>query len=209
MYYIYALIDPRDNLIHYIGFTNLIPTRRLAEDLGERSGSKAQWLTDMLDSAFMPTLMVLQMADGIDQARVRKSWWISTGEMLGWPLTNLAKTADQNSKTARRPAFVTEEETAKEAAPTRTGQMSTQEWYQWTFDHYLPTHPELLQTDSHGKGIGIRQLAEAMAVISRGDSGKFAAMKGVAFKVAKRIREDASQSDTSFSPVHAVDDTAN
>jgi len=61
-------------------------------------------------------------------------------------------------------------------------------WYEWALDNYLPTHPELLQTDDRGRGMGVKALAETMAA----ENGKdLDAMKGAASEVAKRIREAA------------------
>jgi hypothetical protein len=62
-------------------------------------------------------------------------------------------------------------------------------WYEWTLDNYLPTHPELLQTDDRGRGIGVKALGEAMAE----ENGKdYESMKGTASEVAKRLRAEAS-----------------
>lgn len=62
-------------------------------------------------------------------------------------------------------------------------------WYLWAKDNYLPAHPELLQTDAQGRGMGVKALAEAMA----GECGKDVdAMKGTASGVAKRLRSEAS-----------------
>ena len=57
-------------------------------------------------------------------------------------------------------------------------------WYEWTLDNYLPTHTELLQTDN-GRGVGIKALAETMALQNGKD---YEAMKGTASEVAKRLR---------------------
>jgi hypothetical protein len=102
MYYVYALIDPRDNLIHYVGLTGNVPTRRLADHLSDRSSVKGEWLLSVLDSGFMPSFVVLQHADDLEQAHMRESWWISTGELLGWPLTNIAKMSKNKSSTLER-----------------------------------------------------------------------------------------------------------
>ena len=48
-------------------------------------------------------------------------------------------------------------------------------------------HPELLQTDDRGRGIGVKALAETMGA----ECGKdIDAMKGTASEVAKRLRNE-------------------
>lgn len=64
------------------------------------------------------------------------------------------------------------------------------DWYEWVLNHYLPGHPELLQVDAQGRGVGVRALAEAMAQTARGDAREYEAYKGAASEVAKRLRRD-------------------
>jgi NAD(P)-dependent dehydrogenase (short-subunit alcohol dehydrogenase family) len=72
-------------------------------------------------------------------------------------------------------------------APVKYTPSDMEGWYQWTLDNYFPTHPELLQTDDRGRGVGIQALAEAMA----DENGKTVdAMLGVASGVGKRLRAD-------------------
>ena len=74
------------------------------------------------------------------------------------------------------------------AAPVNYTPTTVEGWYEWTIDNYLPAHPELLQTDDRGRGMGVKALAETMAA----ENGKdLDAMKGTASEVAKRIREAA------------------
>lgn len=71
--------------------------------------------------------------------------------------------------------------------PTNTPPETVDGWYEWTLDNYLPAHPELLQLDARGRGMGVSALAAAMA----GENGKDPdAMKGTASEVAKRLRGD-------------------
>jgi hypothetical protein len=64
---------------------------------------------------------------------------------------------------------------------------TTDGWYEWTLENYLPKHPELLQVDSRGRGVGVKELGEAMAVCNGKD---YDAMKGTASDVAKRLRTE-------------------
>lgn len=84
-------------------------------------------------------------------------------------------------------------EVAPPPAPAMNWTMNTPpadpDWYEWTLDNYFPMHPELLQTDAQGRGMGIQALAEAMGAVN----GKTAKdMKGTASGVAKRLRTEAA-----------------
>ena len=65
--------------------------------------------------------------------------------------------------------------------------VTTDGWYEWTLENYLPEHPELLQVDNRGRGVGVKALGEAMAVCNGKD---YDAMKGTASDVAKRLRAE-------------------
>lgn len=67
---------------------------------------------------------------------------------------------------------------------------NTSEWYEWTLASYLPTHPELLQVDAQGRGVGVSALARAMAELARGDAAQMEAYKGVASEIARRLRSE-------------------
>ena len=64
-------------------------------------------------------------------------------------------------------------------------------WYEWTLDNYLPTHTELLRTEN-GRGVGVKALAETMAVVARGNALEYEAFKGSASEVAKRLRNEVA-----------------
>jgi hypothetical protein len=70
-------------------------------------------------------------------------------------------------------------------SPMNTAPATVDGWYEWTLDNYLPAHPELLQLDARGRGMGVKALAETMAA----QNGKTVEqMGGTASEVAKRIR---------------------
>ena len=184
MYYIYALIDPRDNLIHYIGLTGNTPTHRLADHLTDRTGAKAEWLTDLLDAAFMPSFIVLQKADDVETAQLREAWWISTGEMLGWPLTNVAKTTKQKKSTLEKAQPEVHKEMVKEIKGTNQGRTIESKWHD-VVKTWFEAHPEAID----GPPTGISDLARAMCVSLEGNDANYEAYKGRAHPLFHEFRK--------------------
>lgn len=183
MYYIYALIDPRDNLIHYVGLTGNVPTRRIADHLTDTTGAKAEWLTDLLDAAFMPTFVVLQKADDLEQAHLRESWWISTGEMFGWPLTNVAKTAKQKRSTLERAQPEVQKQVVKVIKDTNEQRAFESKWYA-VAKAWFAANPQALT----GPAQGISSLARAMCADNEGNDANYEAYKGRAHKLFHEFR---------------------
>jgi len=106
------------------------------------------------------------------------------GEASSQPVHGAANEAVHGQFTASSPEVAPPPPTPVNYAPT-----TVEGWYEWALDHYLPSHPELLQTDDRGRGMGVKALAEAMA----GANGKdYEAMKGSASEVARRIRSAAT-----------------
>ena len=64
------------------------------------------------------------------------------------------------------------------------------DWYNWTLSEHQPMHPDMLELDSQGRGMGVRVLAEAMAVLARGNAAQYEDFKGVASEVGKRLRSE-------------------
>jgi hypothetical protein len=87
---------------------------------------------------------------------------------------------------------VNSNELAHELAPVNSNELApaaADSWYEWTLANYLPAHPELLQTDASGRGIGVKALGEAMAEACGKD---YESMKGMASGVAKRLRSEVA-----------------
>ena len=186
MYYIYALIDPRDNLVHYVGLTGNTPTHRLADHLTDRAGAKAEWLTDLLDAAFMPSFIVLQKADDLAQAQMREAWWISTGEMFGWPLTNFAKTTKQKKSTLERAQPEVHKEIVKEIKETNAQRAEDTRWHE-VVKAWFAANPQALT----GPALGISDLARAMCCDNEGNDANYEAYKGRAHKLFHEFRQSA------------------
>lgn len=183
MYTIYALVDPRTSEIRYIGQTQNHPSVRLQGHLKKDDGNKRkwEWLMELRLLGMIPVAVVLDYADTLQNSLAREQYWIRKGKESGWPLLNFRVDGRQR----RRLLIPNRAENA-----TQKLTMTTPEWYEWTLASYLPTHPELLQVDAQGRGVGVTALARAMAELARGDVAQVDAFKGVASEVAKRLRNE-------------------
>lgn len=85
--YIYGLIDPRDNLIHYVGST-MDAASRLDGHLKDKADTpKTRWILDLKTNNMQPVLTVLATVS-IDHRFTEEYRWIYLGRFYGWPLTN-------------------------------------------------------------------------------------------------------------------------
>lgn len=88
--YIYALKDPRDGLIYYVGKSNN-PTGRLKMHLFDKSTNrgKAEWISGLEADGLLPELEVLDEVPINEWGEIEKTW-IAKGKKEGWPLLNIA-----------------------------------------------------------------------------------------------------------------------
>lgn len=103
---VYALIDPRDGLPHYIGLTRDVRYRfyRHMRDK-ETNAVKVAWIDDLGASGLMPGVRILAEVDAADVADV-EIYWIAKGREMGWPLTNATDGGEGvNDNSAKPPAF--------------------------------------------------------------------------------------------------------
>lgn len=84
--YIYALIDPRDNQVRYIGQTRNLD-KRLTQHVRSPLPSLFGWVARLLDVDLKPRIKVLCMVNTADALRI-ESEWIKIGIKRGWPLLN-------------------------------------------------------------------------------------------------------------------------
>lgn len=106
-WFIYALADPRDQAIRYIGQSNL-PERRYKQHCHaldcwnswhyEHGRAEpvnvAAWITDLRRDGLVPDLRVLQIVESKLEADYWELDWITLGLLLGWPLVNCMGTAE-------------------------------------------------------------------------------------------------------------------
>jgi hypothetical protein len=101
---IYAITDPRDGLIHYVGKTLDFHKRagQHGHFLRYANGAKYKtWMRDMLNNNISPTMTVLEECP-IELLDFCEKSWIHQGILKGWPLTNHTKNIAGLSKLQRR-----------------------------------------------------------------------------------------------------------
>lgn len=88
---IYALVDPRDNSIRYIGRTNE-PQTRLLQHLKSvyiENPAKYQWIQELKRLGLSPYIEVIEGVYGpLQDADAREQYWIGYFTRIGADLTN-------------------------------------------------------------------------------------------------------------------------
>lgn len=91
MVYIYALINPEDSTVFYIGKANN-PKRRLAYHISipksDGNRHKKNKIKKILRRGYRPELRILEECTR-ENWKDRERYWIARGIELDWPLTNL------------------------------------------------------------------------------------------------------------------------
>jgi len=92
MYAIYALIDPRDNTVHYVGATDDV-YRRFQEHINccGRNFAKNAWILELRMANRMLVMKTLEEVESTEEAKVQEAYWIKHFEMLGESITNSHK----------------------------------------------------------------------------------------------------------------------
>ncbi len=88
MYVIYALIDPRDNTVHYVGQTSDVYARFQQHINGNGSLMKNAWIFELRAANKMVIMETLEEVETYQEAMEREAYWIKHFEMLREPLTN-------------------------------------------------------------------------------------------------------------------------
>lgn len=92
---IYALVDPRDMAIRYIGMSKDVLTRfkrHLA--CNDANAEKIQWLQELEEEGLTPYCMILSLVKGEKLAKIRESDWIKFYRHQGASLTNIVENGD-------------------------------------------------------------------------------------------------------------------
>lgn len=97
---VYALIDPRNNQIKYIGVSKNPWSRMLSHLEGARKNPnegnkhKRYWLKQLLDLGLKPEVLIIETCDYCNPWEA-EIWWIDLLRQLNYPLTNIAKGGDK------------------------------------------------------------------------------------------------------------------
>lgn len=88
---IYALIDPRDNVVRYVGITNNIYERFKQHIRCDGTNArKDAWIRDLRDQQFMVYMHALERVETYEQALDREMFWIRHYLSQGILLTNIS-----------------------------------------------------------------------------------------------------------------------
>lgn len=106
--YVYALIDPRDGIVRYIGVTSEPGVRLLghySESKIYQNSDKDLWISDLLKNNLKPAMMILSYVNMIYAAKEEIKWIAHYREISGEKLLNqrpggegiIIKSIDQKS----------------------------------------------------------------------------------------------------------------
>ena len=87
--YIYMLLDPRTDLVRYVGKTIQPPEKRLNAHMNERSNChRVHWLQQLKSLGLKPELIILEEIKGEWPWQESERYWIKYFKTLGHVLTN-------------------------------------------------------------------------------------------------------------------------
>ena len=74
--YIYALTDPRDNTVRYIGKTKNNLNKRLREHIHESSNTyKSNWIRSLINKGLKPSIQIIDNSTELDW-KTKEQYWI-------------------------------------------------------------------------------------------------------------------------------------
>lgn len=87
---VYALIDPRDSQVRYIGIARDV-FKRYAQHLNypHRNAENIEWINDLKASGTAPLLKVIEADISNQDIYEREKYWITHYIKIGAPLTNI------------------------------------------------------------------------------------------------------------------------
>ena len=85
---IYALKDPRDDSIHYIGQSVNLDARMCQHLNDVKDTPKTEWINELSSIGLEPEMVIIESGLTPEEANETERQWIAQGIREGWPLTN-------------------------------------------------------------------------------------------------------------------------
>lgn len=170
---IYALIDPRDNSIRYVGQTKT-PHKRLMQHMSQdyAQGAKKQWLDELTAARLVPIMQICERVQGAQKALLREAETIRRFISEGAMLVN-GEAQEREHKRARR----------QQSAPVPITYTAT----------YLDTvsfrgRPITLVRLSNGRaGVVLKTFCEALAINTSGQVRRIQGRAMLSIHLARAI----------------------
>jgi hypothetical protein len=93
--YIYALIDPPDDTVRYVGVTKNAYFRLAQHMHSSTNGDKTVWINELKQQGLSPEMEILETIDNVPNidlvAQGRELYWIQHFLEVGAPLLNVSK----------------------------------------------------------------------------------------------------------------------
>lgn len=106
---IYALTDPRDNAVRYVGFTTKPLCERLRRhinDTGQKKLHVSNWLRQLKALNLRPTISALEAGEGADTWQAAEAKWIAEMRRQGANLTNATTGGEGCPGIKRSPEYI-------------------------------------------------------------------------------------------------------
>jgi predicted GIY-YIG superfamily endonuclease len=168
MYVVYALIDPRDNSVRYVGITDDV-YRRFQEHIqcAGNNFTKNAWIMDLRSANKMVFMETLEEFESRSEALKGEQYWISHFERMEEPLMNVHKSVSPrkskktNLQTGRKIVLGYPKPVAKAIDHARSQPKAQENTTGYT-------HEQLEMIDRmRGEGVSNRKIAQLVGLSGR------------------------------------------
>ncbi|HLQ30848.1 MAG TPA: GIY-YIG nuclease family protein [Ktedonobacteraceae bacterium] len=141
MYFVYALADPRTDIVAYVGITNNLYTRfKKHLENQEPNRKKNEWIRQLQQAKLIPSVKLLETVSTWEIAKQREVYWIRYYSAQRISLTNIRRATEETRgvkhlpvpETRKRPKYITDLEAADILG------IPISEFYRYTDLGYIP-----------------------------------------------------------------------
>lgn len=115
MYSVYALVDPRDQAVRYVGLSQNVHKRYAAHLVISERPNKTLWIKELMQAGTPPALTVLETNLSRKEAEAKEGQWIQHYLDQGYALLNLSKNRKVKPGSAKDKPKVTQGNQEEEA----------------------------------------------------------------------------------------------